>query len=178
MINDFEPEHFVKNLFRTAKAVLLSPRGFYEGMKTEGGLRNPLMFLVCCVIVHAAIVGVLYKSQSLIARNLVLGTVMPFVTAGILFFFIKGFFKASGTYERAFRVNAYAGAVSLLSWFPVAGFVLEFYRIYLLVVGLSCAFSIKTSRSFLAVLMTLFVYMLLSGAIYHITGGQWPPASQ
>ncbi|MDY6836499.1 MAG: YIP1 family protein [Thermodesulfobacteriota bacterium] len=176
MVNDFEPKQFLASFFGTAKAVLLSPRPFYEGMKTQGGFGNPFVFLVCCIAVHSLLAGLVLNNAAFIARNLVLGIAMPFVTSGLFLFFLIHFFKASGTYEAAFRVNAYAGAISLLSWVPVVGLILEFYRIYLLVVGLSAAFSVKVSRSFLTVLMTLFTYMVLGAAIFHITGGRWPGA--
>lgn len=175
-ITDFEPHDFLSSLFRTAKAILFSPKRFFEGMKREGGLRNPFIFLACCVLIHTVIVGLSLKNQSLIASNLVFGMVQPFVTAGILFFIITRLFKASGTYEMAFRANAYSAAVALLSWLPLVGVILEFYRIYLIVLGLSGTFSIKTSRAFLAVAITLVVYMILGTTIGHITGGPWPGA--
>ncbi|MBE9581890.1 MAG: YIP1 family protein [Proteobacteria bacterium] len=171
---DFEPEDFLTSLFRTAKAILLSPGLFFQGMKRDGGLRNPLIFLASCVVVNTLLVALLLKSQSLIARSLVLGIVLPFVTAGVLYFIITRLFKASGTYEAAFRVNAYSAAVALLSWIPLVGVLLELYRIYLIVLGLSFAFSIKASRAFLAVILTVFVYLVASAALTHITGGQWP----
>ena len=102
---------------------------------------------------------------------------MPFVTAWILLFIITRLFKGSGTYEMAFRANAYSAAVALLSWVPLVGVVLEFYRIYLIVLGLSSTFSIKTSRAFLAVAITLLVYMFLGTTIGHMTGGPWPGAA-
>jgi hypothetical protein len=175
-MTDFEPHDFLSSLFRTAKAILFSPKRFFEGMKREGGLRNPFIFLACCVLIHTAIVGLLLKNQSLIASNLVFGMVQPFVTAGILFFIITRLFKASGTYEMAFRANAYSAAVALLSWIPLVGVILEFYRIYLIVLGLSSTFSIKMSRAFLAVAITLVVYMILGTTIGHMTGGPWPGA--
>ena len=173
---DFAPNNFLISFFRTAKAILLSPRLFYEGMNMEGGLRNPFLFLTCCVLTHTLIIGLLLKNQSLIASNLLFGMVLPFVTAGILFFIIARLFKTSGTYEMAFRVNAYAAAVALLSWIPFVGMPLEFYRIYLIVVGLSSTFSIKASRAIMAVVLTMFVYIAASAALHHITGGQWPKA--
>lgn len=175
--SDFAPGNFLSSLFLTAKAILFSPRLFYEGMNREGGLRNPFLFLTCCVLIHTLIAGLLLQDKSLIASNLLFGIVLPFATAGILFFFITKLFRGSGTYEMAFRVNAYSAAVALLSWIPMAGMLLEFYRIYLIVVGLSNAFSIKASRAFMAVVLTIFVYMAASSAVYHITGGQWPKAA-
>lgn len=174
--SEFLPDQFLNSLFWVSKGVLLSPRLFYEGMKREGGLRNPFIYLASCVVTHTLVVGLLIRSQSLITVNLVFGMVFPFVTAAILFFLITRLFGAPGTYEMAFRVNAYAGAVALFSWMPVIGMILEFYRLYLIGVGLSYVFSIKTSRAFLAIVLTIALYMAASFSLYHITGGQWPRA--
>ena len=173
---DFDPNNFLTSLFGTAKAILFSPKIFFEGMNREGGLRNPFIFLACCVLIHTLIAGLLLKNQGLIARNLVFGMVLPFLTAAILYFIITRLFKASGTYEMAFRANAYSAAVALLSWMPLVGIILEFYRIYLIVLGLSSAFSIKISRAFLAIAITLLVYMVLGTTIGRMTGGLWPGA--
>lgn len=173
---DFAPEDFLHSLFLVSKAVLLSPGLFFHGMKRSGGLRNPTIYLASCVLVHALTFGLLVKDERLLALNLLFGMVLPFATAGILFYIITNLFKASGTYEAAFRVNAYASAVALLSWMPVIGLLLEFYRLYLICVGLSDTFAIKTSRALLAVLLTIFVYAIASLALFQITGGQWPRA--
>jgi len=99
---------------------------------------------------------------------------MPFVTAGIVFFIITRLFKAPGTYEAAFRVNAYSATTALFSWIPFLGFFLELYRFYLIALGLSCAFSIRVTRAFLAIAITLFVYLSAFSAIAYIAGGQLP----
>jgi hypothetical protein len=112
----------------------------------------------------------------MIPRNLAFGLVFPLLTAGILFLIVNRLFKAPGTYEMAFRVNAYAGAVSLFSWIPLIGMILEFYRLYLIGVGLSCTFSIKALGAFLAILLTLVVYIIASGTIAHLAGGRLPLA--
>jgi hypothetical protein len=171
---DFVPGNFLNSLFGTAKAVLLSPRRFYQRMKTDGGLRNPALFLVCCVLIHTLFVGVSVRDQTVVVRNMTYGMAMPFVTAGILFLFITRVFKASGTYEAAFRVNAYAAAVNLVTWVPMVGLFLEFYRLYLIAWGLSYAFSIRISRSALAIVMTMITYIVLGHVVFNLLGGQQP----
>ena len=169
---DFAPENFLGSLFSTAKAVLLSPTLFYRNMKTEGGLRNPTLFLVCCVLVHTLFVGLSVRDQTIVIRTVTYGTVMPFLTAGILFLFITRVFKAPGTYEAAFRVNAYAGALNLVTWIPMVGIFLEFYRIYLIAVGLSHAFSIRVYQAVLAIILTMITYIVLGHLVFRVLGGQ------
>ena len=172
LINEFDPKNFFSSFFRTSKAILLSPKVFFQGIRRDGGFLNPFLYLLSCIVFHVFIFGLLQKDPMFMLRTLVLGLIFPLITAGILFLIITKVFKASGSYETAFRINAYASAVNLLSWLPLIGLLFEFYRIYLLVVGLSFAFSIKMMHTFLAILMTMVIYIIAAGAISHFTVGQ------
>jgi hypothetical protein len=169
---DFVPGNFLSSLFSIAKTILLSPRLFYQKMKTDGGLRNPTLFLVCCVLIHTLFVGLSVRDQTIVVRNISYGIAMPFVTAGILFLFITKIFKESGTYQAVFRVNAYASAVNLVTWIPMVGLVFEFYRLYLIAWGLSYAFPTRVHRAVLAIVMTMITYIVLGQIVFHFLGGQ------
>jgi hypothetical protein len=171
-IREFNPQDFFPSLVETSKNVLLHPTVFFDGMKKDGGFRNPFIYLTVCVAVQTLLASILLGNPSIIPRNLAFGMVFPMLTAAILFFIIGQLFKTPGTYEMAFRVNAYAGAVSLFSWIPLMGMILELYRLYLIGIGLTYVFSIKGSRALLALLLTLIVYIVLSGAVAHLAGGK------
>lgn len=173
-IPDFDPQKFFVSLVETSTRIFLHPKDFFDGMKKGGGIRNPFIYLTVCVAFQTFMASLLLGNASVIPRNLALGMVFPPLTAAILFLIVRQLFKTPGTYEMAFRVNAYAGAVSLLSWIPLIGMILEFYRLYLIGIGLSCTFSIKGSRAFLAILLTLIVYIIASGAVAHLAGGHLP----
>ena len=168
--NEFEPKNFFLSFFGTSKAILLSPKVFFQGMRRDGGFLNPFLYLLSCIAFHVLIFGLLQKNPLFMLRTLILGLIFPLITAGILFIIITKVFKASGSYEAAFRINAYASAVNLLSWLPIIGLLFEFYRIYLLVVGLSAAFSMKMTRAFLAIVLTMAIYIMAAGAISHFSG--------
>ena len=174
---DFDTRRFLASLVETSKLVLLNPKYFFQCMKREGGIRNPFIFMVSCVLVQTLMASLLHGNPAMILRNLAFGVLFPLMTAGILFLIVTQLFKAHGTYEMAFRVNAYSAAVALFSWIPLVGMVLEFYRLYLIGVGLGCAFSIKGSQAFLAILLTLVVYIIASGALAHLTGTVAPLTS-
>lgn len=169
---EFEPRDFFVSFFRISKAVLLSPSRFYQGMRKQGDFPKPFLYMLCCVSFHVLVFGLLQKNPGLMLKTLFLGMVFPLVTAGILFLIITQLFKATGSYEAAFRVNAYASAVNLVTWLPLVGLLLELYRIYLIVVGLSAAFSLRMTRALLAVVLTMAVYVMAAVGIAQFTGGQ------
>ncbi|MBW1784161.1 MAG: YIP1 family protein [Deltaproteobacteria bacterium] len=171
-VTEFETKNFFSSFFHTSKTILLSPKNFFQGMKREGGYLNPFLYMLCCVIFHVLIFGLLQKNPGFMLKSLLLGIAFPLITAGILFIIVTKIFKASGSYETAFRVNAYASAVNLVTWLPFVGLLLELYRIYLIVLGLSAAFSIKMTRALLAIVLTMAIYILAAGAIGHFTAGQ------
>lgn len=176
-IPDFDPKKFFTSLIETSKLILLNPKYFFQGMKREGGIQSPFIFMVSCVLVQTFMASLWHGNRSIILGNLAFGALLPLITAGVLFLVITQLFRGQGTYEMAFRVNAYSAAVALFSWIPLIGMVLEFYRLYLIGVGLSCAFSIKGSQAFLAILLTLIVYIIASGALAHLTGAGLPLSS-
>ena len=171
---DFAPDNFLRSFLHTVKAVLFVPGLFYERMKTDAGLRNPFIFLVSCVLIHTLIVGLFARNQAIIAFHVINETLMPFVAAGILFFVITKLFKASGTYEAAFRINAYAAATALFSWIPLIGLFVQLYRFYLIAAGLSRVFSIRASQAVLAIIITVIIYIFALGPVMtQILGNQW-----
>ena len=170
LINEFDPKNLFLSFYRTSKAIILSPKVFFKGMRRDGGFLNPFLYLLYCIVFHVLVFGLLQKDPMFMLRTLILGLIFPMITAAILFLIITKLFKASGSYETVFRVNAYASVVNLLSWLPLIGLLFEFYRIYLIVVGLSFAFSIKMTRAFLAIVLTMAMYIIAAGAISHFTG--------
>ncbi len=168
--NEFDSKNFFSSFFRTSKAIILSPKVFFQGMRRDGGFLNPFLYLLSCIVFHVLVFGLLQKDPMFMLRTLILGLIFPMITAAILFLIITKVFKVSGSYETAFRVNAYASMVNLLTWLPLIGLLFEFYRIYLIVLGLSFAFSIKMTRAFLAILITMAIYIIAAAAISHFTG--------
>jgi len=140
---------------------------FFQGMRRDGGFLNPFLYLLSCIVFHVLVFGLLQKDPMFMLRTLILGLIFPMITAAILFLIITRVFKAPGSYETVFRVNAYASMVNLLTWLPLIGWLFEFYRIYLIVTGLTFSFSIKMTRAFLAIVLTMSVYIIAAAAISH-----------
>jgi len=168
---EFDPHHFLPSFREVALGVLMSPWAFFKAMRRTGGLQPPFLFLLACLLIHTAIIGLLHKDMALLGRNIALGLTFPFITAGLSYVLLTRLFQARGTFETAFRVNAYAAAVNLLSWFPVVGVLLEFYRLYVITVGLSVAFETKPWKAFVALVLIVGLYVALAGSMGNITGG-------
>jgi len=168
--NGFEPRDFLVGFFRTAKAVLFSPRQFYNTAKGDKGLQPPFIFLACCVLVHTLFVALSLQNTTAVTMSLFNGLVMPFATAGLLFLVLTGLFKTPGTYEQTFIIVAYSAATALVSWIPLAGFLVEFYRVYVIATGLSCVFSIRMSRAVLAIIIVIITYIVAFSILGQVTG--------
>ncbi len=161
-----------RNFCLVIKAVLLSPRHFFESMKDSPGLPNPYLFLCVCSLVHTMLVGLSMKKVSLmvLSVSLVNGLLMPFITAFLLFLIITKLFGRAGSYASIFQVNAYTAAVSLFSWVPMAGIALEIYRLYLIALGLYHVCSISITRAWSAILLTMLAYIACFFALNHLAG--------
>lgn len=167
---EFDPRNFLVSFRQVAVGVLMAPRAFFSEMQRSGGLGPPLVFLLVCLAIHTLIVGLLHKNLALMGRNLLLGLVFPFITAGLLHFLLTCCFKARGTFEATFRVNAYAAAVNLLSWFPVVGVLLEFYRLYVITIGLGAVFTIEAWKALVALVLVVALYAALASGMPPVMG--------
>ena len=165
-----EPGAFLASFFGTAKTVLFSPQAFYAAAKNVYGFRQPFLFLLGCVTIHTVFVALTLRNAAVILFSLFNGLVMPFATAGLLFLVLTRLFNTSGTYEQTYRVVAYSAATALVSWIPLAGFVVELYRIIIIAIGLRCLFSVKTSQAVVAIAIVIFVYIAVFSLLGHFIG--------
>ena len=76
---EFSPDNFLNSLIWVSKTVLLAPRFFFEGMKRDGGLRNPFFYLLSCAAVHSVLAGLLLGKGSVVILKLLLGAFFPFL---------------------------------------------------------------------------------------------------
>ena len=65
----------------------------------------------------------------------------------------------------SFRVNAYAAAINLLSWFSTVGVLLEFYRLYVITKGLSTTFETKPRKALAALVLIVGLYIVLASRL-------------
>jgi hypothetical protein len=160
---DFNTKDFIKSFVGVTKTVLIKPSDFYQNMPATGGFLSPVVFLAVCLgvsgILAAIIAGV---NVSLFIKIIIAGVIFSFIGAGILHFIAQQFFGGKGAYEGMYRVVAYAGAVNLLAWIPVVGFLAALYGFYLQIVGVEKVHQITTGQAVVTVLIALAVYLILS----------------
>jgi hypothetical protein len=154
----------VSGFLGTAKTVLLRPRVFFEAMPVEGGLLGPYFFFVLCTLLFLLVTivlnvraGATLDPQFFLA--ILLAFAMPFVSAALLHFFLNKLLQTKGTFEATFRVVCYASAVYLLAWIPILGFLLQFYEIYLSILGLSVVHRTTMGKALLAVIGVALVIL-------------------
>jgi hypothetical protein len=164
-MDEFDPGNALASFRAITLAVLFRPPTFFAAMRRTGGLVNPGLYLVGCVLVNTVLVGFLNKNVRLMIQSLALGITFPFITAGLMHFILSRLLGVRSTYETVLRVNAYAAAVNLVSWFPVVGVFLEFYRVYVITRGLSLALETTVRKALLAVALTIALLMLAALAI-------------
>jgi len=173
--NESKPGRFLTSFFHAAKAVLFSPQAFFDAVKAERGFRSPFVFLLSCIVVHTLFVALTLGKPAVVLFSLFNGLVMPFATAALLFVVLTRLFNSPGTYEQTYRVVAYSAATALVSWIPLAGFVIELYRVYIIAVGLRSVFSVKMSRALAAIGVVVVTYIVVFSLLGHFIGPQPEP---
>ncbi len=149
----------IRGFLGTAKAVLLSPRGFFPSMPVEGGLLGPyVFFLLCTMLSFTVSLGLTLATAGSISPWMLLmmfaALWMPFVSAAILNLIFTKLLQSSGSYEATFRVICYASAVNLFAWIPALIVILlfQFYEIYLSALGLSVVHRTSLGQALLVVI--------------------------
>lgn len=162
----------VRRFVRVVKEVLFAPHAFFAAQKSGATLPNPYIFLAVCTIFHTLMVVLTLKKISfmLVILALANGLLMPLVSAWLLFFIVTRLFNGQGSYEDSLKINVYAGATVLFSWLPMGGFLLEFYRLYLLVVGFGHVFAVRPGKAWTAIVMVVFIYTTFFLGINRLTG--------
>jgi hypothetical protein len=167
---EFNIQDFIGSFLRVTKTVLFKPNDFYQNMPTTGGYTPPLVFLAVCLGVSGVFAAIISGGEVLMFfKILIAGVIFSFIGAGIMHLIAQQFFEGKGAYEGLYRVVAYAGVVSLLTWIPVVGFIAALYGLYLQIVGLEKVHKITPGQAVVTVLITFAVYLIMAlvvGGVY------------
>ncbi|OGP55105.1 MAG: hypothetical protein A2Y65_10000 [Deltaproteobacteria bacterium RBG_13_52_11] len=160
---EFNTKDFIGSFIGVIKTVLVKPSDFYQNMPTTGGYPSPVTFLAVCLGVSGIFAVIITGGEVLMFFKVVIaGVIFSFIGAAILHLIAQQFFEGKGGYEGVYRVVAYAGAVNLLAWIPVVGFIAGLYGLYLQIVGLEKVHKITPGQAVVTVLIVFAVYLIMA----------------
>lgn len=172
MHHEFQTDNFLDSFVGVWKRVTTEPRAFFQDMPLSGGLQNPLLFLVACLVVSA--LGFLVIGPRHFALwFLAIGIVRSFVGAAVLMVIARQLFGGAGDYEATYRAVAYASAPAALLWLPLVRPLVALYGLFLLIVGLERTQGFDTVKAVLTLLLAAVVLFAL-GWMLGVTHG-WMP---
>jgi hypothetical protein len=159
---ELDIKDFIKSFIGVVRTVVLKPSDFYQNMPTTGGFSSPLIFLAVCLGISGIISAIIWGTVAGFFYFLIFGLIFSFIGAAILHFIAQHFFEGKGAYEGVYRVVAYAGVMSLLSWIPIVGIFAGLYGLYLQIVGLEKVHKVTAGQAVVTVLIALAVYIILA----------------
>ena len=167
---EFDLRRPIASAVSVIRAVLFSPRSFYENFKVEGPLKEPAAF----VLLVGAVCGILGAAVAL-STNLLFGDldagdlraaaldallfallspVGVGVVAGVYLLSIRTFVGKVSGFREVYRMAAYAAAALVLAWIPVLG---AFAFSYALIVLMGMAIQSVYGTAFLTTFVTTVV---------------------
>jgi hypothetical protein len=185
---EFDPSDPLSSFVDVLRRVVLHPVVFFAGIPRREGLRNPIIFVVICIVIGAvlnALVGLTgvqsrfqgsgglleplgLSSQSFagfVASIVILvlsGIIGVLIVAGLYQLAVRVAVGSENSGFRAtFRVLAYAAVVNLVSWIPILGLLVGLYGLYLQIVGLREVHETTTGRAILVLVVFLGITILI-----------------
>jgi hypothetical protein len=193
--SEFEIDDPFTSLLSTTRAVLFSPRRFFDELPPDGSLGAPVLYFLICSAITAVIsvvasltflavpVGIAVATGSLDA-GLLIRVLTLFVFASLVVLpalFVVGFFASvlilhafvgliAGRDQRGLpatlRVSCYAvGAPVAVAWIPLAGILAAFYCLYLHTIGLKRVHRISTAGSLGSILILATLLLVLAAVV-------------
>jgi hypothetical protein len=161
-----------RNLLTGIPDILLHPFLFFDSIPLHGRLIEPIVW--CAIIFLAPAIQEMIESHD-IGKTVAVWSV-AFVAQPLLVLGIWGLcklFKGSGNFTDTFRVQAYSNLVYIFAWIPWFGFLVWFYKIVLLSLGLARVHRLSWDKAFYAAvigtLAPLIVILLAATAFFLIT---------
>ena len=165
-----------------AKKVITNPVGFYRDMPTEGGLSNPLIFVVVMGVATGIMISIFSLvgfggPSMMIGGGVALAAIIMFPIMAVIgsfigaaiFFVIWKLMGSEKNYEVAYRCVAYSMAIApiiiIVSIIPyIGGIVKTLWGLYLLYVASTEVHQIKaeTAKIVLGILAAIGIIMGIS----------------
>jgi hypothetical protein len=185
-VAEFSLQDPVGSFISTARSVLLNPVEFFRGIRRQGDFVNPAIFALICALISALLGGIinvilspLFAGPGQSAGEAFAGGLVGFIVgliltpiytaigliigAGIYHLLVLLFVRPGNAgFEATFRVVCYVGAVQLISWIPLIGWIVApIYGIVLSIFGIREVHSTTTGKAAAVVLIPVAVVLLL-----------------
>jgi hypothetical protein len=179
MHHELETNNLFESFTGVWKRVITEPRRFFEEMPVNGGLQNPLLFLVICLAI-ASLGFLVIGPRGLALWLIVLGIVRAFAGALVLMLVARQIFRGTGDYEATFRALAYASAPVALLWIPFIRPVVMLYTLFLVVLGIERVHNFDATKAVLTMLLGFIVIgtIVWTFGLAHLwMPGPWMPGA-
>jgi hypothetical protein len=169
MHHELQTDNFLESFPGVLRRVVTEPRRFFEEMPVTGGLQNPTVFLLACLVI-CGIGFLIVGPRGLALWIIVLGLIRTFVGAFVLMLVARHVFHGTGDYEATYRAVAYGSAPVVLAWIPFVRPLVALYALFLVIVGLERAQGFDATKAVLTILLSILVL----GAFLWVFGfGHW-----
>ncbi len=161
----------LREYFGALAAMVKRPSGFFGNIPKNPGYRRSIAFLILSSIFFAVAGLVANRSQQLgITLVLWVNAVgMPAISAVLCFMALTMIKRKRQPFALVFAVFAYAsGTTMLASWIPGILFATEFWKWYLVGLGLVKVFELKWTGALLIVGITLASLFLFFYSVFPI----------
>ena len=184
----FDLSNPVNSFIDVAGRVLLQPVRFFGGLPRGGGLLNPLVFALVCIVVSALLSGLLvllgvqqnpgfnpnpqnaipstFAPTSALASILfapIGGAIGLFIAAAIQQLLVRLVVGENNSgFASTFGVASYTQVTGLVNWIPIVGPLIALYGLYLSVVGIREVHGTTTGKAALVVLIPFAVVLLVT----------------
>lgn len=141
-----ESTNFFQDTVNTFRSIIVSPREFFDAMPLEGGLKDPVLFML--IVSVASSLGILLITMKPLQalQELIVRILISFVSSAYLLVLSRGF-GGTGSFEGTYRAFAYASAPMMISWIPFLNLIAAIYGLFLMRLGLERAHGLPTPRA-------------------------------
>ncbi|MBI4018805.1 MAG: YIP1 family protein [Candidatus Aenigmarchaeota archaeon] len=168
------------SLLERIKTVLTNPEKFFNSVKREEALGQPVKYLIITSLVSTiASIILINIAADMVSYNptyqmflggmgamaivllWILGILLSFVGAAVMHVFVYLFGGRNG-YTETYKATAYGStAKNLFGWVPYIGFLAGLYSLYLTIKGLSVLQNISMGRAAAVILVPLLLALII-----------------
>jgi len=159
---EFEPQRLFDSFISVSRAIILQPRVFFKALPRQGSLKNPFFFLAICSFLASLFVANIRRADYNLFFILFFANIASiFFESLVLHGLLSRAFKSAVHFSGTFRIIAYAGLTSIVSWIPMVGIFAYCYGLYLIFIGLQEMHELKPRQAGLVIMSIMLIVTIL-----------------